>query len=311
MIGRAVVTGGAGFIGSALVDRLVDDGGHVLVVDDLSTGKLDNLREARGRHSVTFHQMDIQAPDLIEIVGRFEPQVVFHLAAQASVPNSVADPVFDAAVNVLGTVNVLVAARDSGAERVVFTSSGGAIYGEPDKIPANEKTARRPDSPYGVSKLVAEDYFRYFESAFGLDYCLCALANVYGPRQDSSGEGGVVAIFTEMMLKRQAPTIFGDGTQTRDFVYVEDVVDALVRGAEIGGGVFLNIGTGRETSVLELYKALAELAGFERDPRFGPPRPGDILRSAVDASAAKKHLGWEPWTSLTEGLARTLLSFRG
>lgn len=310
MIGKAVVTGGAGFIGSALVDRIVDDGGKVLVVDDLSKGKLDNLASARSQKGIVFHQVDIQAPECRELISRFEPEVVFHLAAQASVTSSVEDPMRDAAINVLGTVNVLAAARDGGAERVVFTSSGGAIYGEPAVVPADEQTERKPDSPYGVSKLVAEDYFRYFKSAYGLDYCLCALANVYGPRQDSSGEGGVVAIFTEMMLRRETPTIFGDGSQTRDFVYVEDVVDALMRGAEVGGGAFLNIGTGQETSVMQLFTTLAELTDFGREPRYASARQGDIMRSAVDSSAAKAHMGWEAWTSLTEGLARTVLSFK-
>lgn len=310
MIGKAVVTGGAGFIGSALVDRIVDDGGKVLVVDDLSKGKLDNLASARSQKGIVFHQVDIQAPECRELISRFEPEVVFHLAAQASVTSSVEDPMRDAAINVLGTVNVLTAARDGGAEKVVFTSSGGAIYGEPAVVPADEQTERKPDSPYGVSKLVAEDYFRYFKSAYGLDYCLCALANVYGPRQDSSGEGGVVAIFTEMMLRRETPTIFGDGSQTRDFVYVEDVVDALMRGAEVGGGAFLNIGTGEETSVMQLFTTLAELTDFGREPRYASARQGDIMRSAVDSSAAKAHMGWEAWTSLTEGLARTVLSFK-
>ena len=306
MITKAIVTGGAGFLGSILVDRLVDDGVEVLVVDDLSRGRLDNLAEARQRGRLTFHQIDLRDPDLVDLASRFEPQTIFHLAAQIDVRKSVEDPVLDASVNVLGTVNVLAAARDSGAERVVFASSGGAVYGEDAKAPTPETTKRRPASPYGVSKLVVEEYFRYFAEAHGVDYVLLGPANVYGPRQDPHGEGGVVAIFARAMLDRRPITIFGDGSQTRDFVYAEDVADAFVRAADRGGARFINISTGRETSVSELVDILTPLTGYRRTPEYAAPVPGDVARSCLDPARAKRALGWEPWTSLERGLALTV-----
>ncbi len=307
---RAIVTGGAGFIGSHLVDRLVDSGCEVLVIDDLSTGRLQRLADARSRGKVGFHQLDLRAPELIEVACRFRPQTIFHLAAHADVRKSTADPMHDASVNVLGTLNVLMAARDAAAERVVFTSTGGALYGETDKLPTRERVTKRPESPYGISKKVVEDYFRYFRTAYGLDYAILALANVYGPRQDPYGEAGVVAIFARAMLDRRRPVIFGDGTQTRDYVYVVDVVDGLVRSAARGGGGLYNIGTGRETSVTDLYAALAVITGFDQPPEYVEAKPGDLARSCLDASAAARHLGWEPFTSLDEGLALTAGWFR-
>ena len=310
MITRAVVTGGAGFIGANLVDRLVDDGAEVLVVDDLSSGRLDRLAEARQRGHVQVHQMDIRADELAEALDRFEPQTVFHLAAQIEVRRSVVEPVFDASVNVVGTVNVLQAAVASGAERVVFASSGGATFGDVDQIPTPESVVRRPQSPYGVSKLVADDYLRYFLDAHGLDFVSLGFATVYGPRQDPHGEAGVVAIFSKRLLAGQPPTIFGDGSQRRDYVYVEDVTDACVRAAEVGGGRYLNIGTGRETSVTELLALMQGAAGTDLTPGFADAKPGDLARSCLDASAAKEHLGWEAWTPLEDGLAETVAWFR-
>ncbi len=310
MITRAIVTGGAGFIGANLVDRLVDDGVQVLVVDDLSAGRLDRLADARARGHVQIHQMDIRAPELGEAFHRFEPQTVFHLAAQAEVRKSVEDPVHDASVNVLGTVNVLGAASASGAERVVFASSGGATYGEVDVVPTPESVTRRPQSPYGVSKLVADDYLRYFADANGLDFVSLGFANVYGPRQDPHGEAGVVAIFSNKLLAGERPTIFGDGSARRDYVYVEDVADACVRAAEIGGGLYLNIGTGDETSVSALLEMMQAAAGTAIEPIYADPKPGDIARSCLDAAAAKEHLGWEAWTPLVEGIASTVDWFR-
>jgi nucleoside-diphosphate-sugar epimerase len=305
MIGRALVTGGAGFVGSHLVDRLVDEGTEVLVVDDLSSGSLDNLAQARTTGRLDVHQMDVTAPELIEAAERFGPEVVFHLAAQASVIRSVDDPVFDATTNVVGTVNVLEATRNSGAARLVFTSTGGALYGAGAKLPATERAGRHPESPYGVAKKIVEDYFRYYREAYGLDYVILAPANIYGPRQDPHGEAGVVAIFSRTMLDRGQPLIFGDGRQTRDFVFVEDVVDALMRGADRGGARLFNIGTGIETTVLELFELLAEATRFRGEPGMMPARPGEMRRSVLDASAAHKHLGWEPFTSLRRGLKVT------
>ena len=217
-IGKAVVTGGAGFIGSNLVSRLIDEGTEVLVVDDLSSGTLTRLADARARGRVHFHQIDIGAPELRDVFIQFAPQVVFHLAAQIDVRSSVADPIGDASTNVLGTINVLVASRDAGVERVIFSSSGGATFGDTSTIPTPETVERRPDSPYGVAKKVVDDYFDYFRRSSGLDFVSLGFANVYGPGQDPAGEAGVVAIFSSDLLGGRTPTIYGDGLQTRDYV---------------------------------------------------------------------------------------------
>ncbi len=310
MITKAIVTGGAGFIGSNLVDRLIDDGAEVLVIDDLSSGHLNRLAYARSQGAITFHQMDIRAPELVDVAVKFSPQAIFHLAAQIDVRKSVVDPLLDADINVLGTVNVLVAARESGAERVVFASSGGATFGDVDVFPTPETVDRHPESPYGVSKKVVDDYLYYFQSAHGLDYVSLGLANVYGPRQDPHGEAGVVAIFTRALLDGMVPVIFGDGSQTRDYVFVEDVTDAFVRAAQKGGGKYLNIGTGIETSVTDLYAKIRDLVGVDIQAGHAPEKPGDIERSCLDASAAKAELGWEAWTPLEEGLRTTVEFFR-
>jgi UDP-glucose 4-epimerase len=304
--GRALVTGGAGFIGSHLSGRLMDEGWDVLVVDDLSSGHLDNLAEARGRGRIKFHQLDIRDEEFGEAVEHFAPDVLFHLAAQVSVVESVADPLFDAGVNILGTINLLEAARRVGVARVVFASSGGAIYGEQVKLPAKESYTRRPGAPYGISKKVVEDYFRFYEATYGIDFVSLGLSNVYGPRQDPFGEAGVVAIFARLMLDGKRPVIYGDGQQTRDYVFVDDVVDAFVRAAGTGGGKYFNIGTGRETTVIRIFKAIADEVGFTELPVFADPRPGDLARSVLDPNAALKALRWQPWTSLEEGLAITV-----
>jgi UDP-glucose 4-epimerase len=305
MTRRAVVTGGAGFIGSHLSDRLALEGWSVLVVDDLSTGHLDNLIEAR-RRGVDVHQIDIRDPLLVEVMERRSPEVVFHLAAQASVAVSVREPVRDADVNLLGTINVLESARQAGARKMVFASSGGAIYGGEARLPVQEDAPKRPDSPYGISKKIAADYFDWYERTFRLDFTLLALSNVYGPRQDPHGEAGVVSIFSEALLAGRAPMIFGDGEQTRDYVFVEDVADAFVRAADLAGGRLLNIGTGIETSVNQLASRLQAVTGTAIDPVHAPPRPGDVPRSYVDNRSAAAHLGWEPFTDLDSGLAQTV-----
>jgi len=310
MSGKALVTGGAGFIGSHLVDRLIDDDWEVLAVDDLSKGHLDRLAEARSIGSAHFHQLDICTDEFREAARRFEPDVIHHLAAQSGVRPSVEDPLFDARVNVLGTVNVLLAAAESEAQRVVFASSGGAMYGEVPGAAVTEDAPAVPDSPYGISKKIVEDYFRYFRDDSGLDYVMLALGNVYGPRQDPHGEAGVVAIFSRLMLDGRRPVINGDGEQARDYVYVDDVVDAFARAGEIGGGLRLNIGTGMATTVNELYEVIARAAGYDGSPEHGPAKAGDLARSVIDASAAKAHLGWEPWTPLEDGIARTVEGFR-
>jgi UDP-glucose 4-epimerase len=309
-VARSVVTGGAGFIGSNLVDRLIDDGEEVLVIDDLSTGSLSNLREARSRGRVTIHQIDVARNDVVALVREFRPSTIHHLAAQIDVRRSVSDPVFDATVNILGTLNMLEAARASGVERFVFASSGGATFGDTFNIPTPETQTRRPASPYGVSKYVVEEYFRYYRDAHDLDFVSLGFANVYGPRQDPHGEAGVVAIFIGDLEAGRAPTIFGDGSQTRDFVYVEDVTDAMVRAARVGGSRYLNIGTGVETSVAKLFDLVVDITGVDVAPVVAAARRGEQLRSCLDASAAREHLGWEAWTPLRDGLSQTLAWWR-
>ena len=309
-ISKAVVTGGAGFIGSNLVNRLVDEGTEVLVIDDLSTGMLSRLSSARALGGVHFHQIDVRAPELRDAFIAFAPEVVFHLAAQIDVRASVADPVTDASINVLGTINVLLAARDAGVDRVVFSSSGGATFGDTTTIPTPETVTKRPDSPYGVSKKIVDDYLDYFRRTAALDYVSLGFANVYGPGQDPAGEAGVVAIFSGDLLSGRTSTIYGDGLQTRDYVFVEDVTDACWRAALQGGGRYLNIGTSVETTVVDLYDKMARIVGSSVRPNHAAPRAGEQRRSALDASEAKEILGWEPWTSLDDGLAQTIDWFR-
>ena len=301
---RTLVTGGAGFIGSHLVERLLAEGHEVDVVDDLSTGSLANLAAARGQRGFRFQHVDIRSPELTELFVRRRPQVVFHLAAQASVAASVLRPLIDADVNLLGSLNVMEAARAAGTTKVVFASSS-AIYGEPDPkdLPVRESLPRRPLSPYGVAKAAVVDYFGAYRSMHELEYTALALANVYGPRQDPEGESGVVAVFGASLLGGRACVILGDGRQTRDFLYVDDAVDALARAAEKGGGLLLNIGTGLETSVNDLHDLMASTLGLSATAQRQPERPGDVSRIALNPAKASIHLGWKPWTSLEEGVA--------
>lgn len=309
---RALVTGGAGFVGSHLVDRLLAEGHDVDVVDDLSTGAMGNLAEARAdrSHRLTIHRADVRQPDLVELMKHRRPEVVFHLAAQASVAVSVAQPVFDAEVNLVGSLNVLQGAVAARARKVVFASSGGTIYGTPAELPVKEGHPQHPISPYGVAKKAVGDYLRYYREAHGLEYSALALANVYGPRQDPDGEAGVVAIFARWLLAGERPTIHGDGEQTRDFVFVDDVVDAFVRATGKADGLLVNIGTGEETSVQRVYDTMAGVLGFAEPARYGPARQGDVRRSALDPGRAEIHLGWKPFTPLEDGLRATLDWFR-
>jgi UDP-glucose 4-epimerase len=309
---RALVTGGAGFIGSSLVDRLLADGHDVDVVDDLSTGALANLADARAQRNnrITFQRLDIRSAAVTELIVHRKPEVVFHLAAQASVTVSVAKPAFDAEVNVLGSLNVIEGALAAGTRKVVFAGSGGTLYGVPESIPTREGHPQRPLSPYGVAKKAVSDYLHYYREIHGLESTTLALANVYGPRQDPHGESGVVAIFANKLLAGDRPTIFGDGEQTRDYVFVDDVCDAFVRACEKGGGLVVNIGTGVETSVQHLFDAMAREIGFSEPARYAPPRSGELRRSVLDGGRAAVHLGWEPWTSLDQGLRRTIEWFR-
>jgi len=307
---RTMVTGGAGFIGSALVDRLLAEGHEVDVVDDLSSGSLSNLSEARaaGGRALSIHQLDVRLPETTDLILRRRPDVVFHLAAQIDVRASVADPVRDADVNVIGSLRVLEGARAAGADRVVLAASGGALYGEPapGDLPVRESHPHRPLSPYGVSKKAAIDYLVAYRELHALEFCVLALANVYGPRQDPHGEAGVVAVFADALVSGAPVTVFGDGDQTRDFVYVDDVVDAFARAATRGGGLVCNVGTGRETSVNGLLSVMAAAAGVDPTVRRAPAREGELRRSALDPARAAIHLGWRPWTTLEQGCAAVL-----
>jgi UDP-glucose 4-epimerase len=309
---RVLVTGGAGFIGSALTDRLLAEGYDVDVVDDLSTGSLANLADARSRRNgrFSFHRLDIRTPAMVDLVVHRRPEIIFHLAAQADVRVSVARPGFDAEVNVLGSLNVCQGALAAGTGKIVFAGSGGTLYGVPEDLPVREGHPQRPISPYGVAKKAVGDYLHYYREVHGLEYTVLALANVYGPRQDPHGEAGVIAIFAAKLLARERPTIFGDGGQTRDFVYVDDVVDAFVRAIEKAGGLIVNIGTGVETTVQHLFDVMARVTGFKDPAHYAPARPGELQRSALDPGRAAIHLGWKPWTARDEGLRKTLESFR-
>ena len=308
---KAFVTGGAGFIGSNLVDALVERGDDVAVVDDLSTGKASNLEGAIARGAV-LHEADIRDGErLAGLVEAFAPDVIFHLAAQIDVRRAVADPAFDAQVNVGGTINVLEAARRAGVRRSVNSSTGGAIYGDAATIPTPEDHLAAPMAPYGQSKLAAEGYLGLYERLYGLSSISLRYANVYGPRQDPHGEGGVVAIFCGKLTEGGAPVAFGDGRQTRDYVYVGDVVAANLAAADSDWAGACNVGTGTETSVIELAAALGALGdGAPFELTFAPARTGEIVRSAVDPSLARDVLGWEARVELAEGLERTLAVVR-
>ena len=308
---RALVTGAAGFIGSTLVDRLLADGHRVVGIDDLSTGRESNLDAARRHRDFRFVAADIVTADLETLVAEAEPEVVFHLAAQIDVRRSVADPQFDAGVNVVGTVRLAEAARKAGVRKVVNTSSGGSIYGAPASYPTAETVPVDPASPYAAGKVSAEVYLNTFRHLYQMDCSHIAPANVYGPRQDPHGEAGVVAIFTRALLAAEPTTVFGDGGNTRDYVYVDDVVDAFIRASgPAGGGLRFNIGTGVETSDRQLHAAVAEAVGAPDQPRFGPARLGDLKRSCLDVRRAEQVLGWRPRVGLAEGLRRTADYFR-
>jgi UDP-glucose 4-epimerase len=306
---RALVTGGAGFIGSNLVDALLARGDSVTVVDDLSTGRRENLDGALAA-GAELAELDIrEAAALAELTARVQPQVVFHLAAQIDVRKSLEDPAFDAAVNVGGTANLLEAMRAAGSLRIVFVSTGGAIYGEGEgqDLPLDEVTPIAPLSAYGQSKFAAEGYLALYGRLHGISGVSLRLGNVYGPRQDPLGEAGVIAIFCGRLRSGGRPTVFGDGRQTRDYIYVGDVVAAALAAAESEASGPFNIGTGIETDVLELAARLAEIDGagnFEPEP--APPRPGEVQRISLDAGRAERELDWRAETSLIDGLRRTL-----
>jgi UDP-glucose 4-epimerase len=307
---KTLVTGGAGFIGSNLVDALVARGDEVTVIDDISTGRRENLEQAIA-NGAELVDLDVRDADAVAAtVDRVRPEVIYHLAAQIDVRYSVADPAHDSRINVEGTINVLAAAHASGVRRVVNTSTGGAIYGEGQIIPAPEEHPVAPESPYGLSKFCAENYCSLFTRLHGLSTISLRYGNVYGPRQDPLGEAGVIAIFCGKLLDGGRPKIFGDGTQTRDYVYVGDVVDANLRAADADATGAFNVGRGVQTSVLDIVEALAAQSsnGFEAD--HAPARAGEVQHIALDPSRSKEELGWEARVDLDQGLARTLDSLR-
>jgi UDP-glucose 4-epimerase len=299
---RILITGGAGFVGSNIADRYVELGHEVAIVDNLSTGRRGNLNPR-----ADFHELDMtDNAALAEVFEQVAPEVVNHHAAQMDVRRSVAEPQFDAETNIVGTLNVLEAARKVGARKIIFASSGGAVYGEPERIPADEDVALAPISHYGASKLAGEVYIQLYARLYDPTFTILRYANVYGPRQNPHGEAGVNAIFGGMMLRGDTPTIFGSGDKTRDYVFVGDVVQANVLALESGDGEICNIGTGVQTSDQEVYDAVAGAVGFEEAAVYGEERAGDVRHTSVDPSRAKTVLGWEPTMAFREGVVLTV-----
>lgn len=310
---RALITGAAGFIGSTLVDRLLHEGHNVVAIDNLSTGVLGNLDEARrsyrlNRQRFTFVRNDIQAPELRDIVAGTNPDVIFHLAAQVNLRASVIDPQFDARSNVLGTINVLEAARQAGVSRIVYAASGGSRYGAPTRLPADETTWPDPLSPYAVAKLAGEMYLRAYAEMYGIAPICLALANVYGPRQNPHGEAGVITVFGSAAITDRTVTVFGDGSAARDYVYVDDVVDAFVRAADAPISIIgtYNVGTGLQTTVTEVHGLISAIVDGSSAPYHAAARPGEVQAIALDATKAEKELGWKPAVDLADGIERTM-----
>jgi len=308
---NVLVTGGAGFIGSHLVDALLRAGHAVSVIDDLSTGLAANLDTARelGLAESDLHVLDIASAEAAEVIRRVRPEAVLHLAAQPSVSVSMRDPRLDAHSNLTGLLNVLVAAQEAGTGKVVFASSGGTIYGEPDVLPIAEDAPLSPRSFYGQSKKAGTEYVRLFAEEHGMAYACLALGNVYGPRQNPQGEAGVIAIFAQRLLDGRACLVFGDGHNTRDYVYVDDVADAFVRALERGSGL-INVGTGVETSVLDIHAALAKALDCDAAPVHEPALPGEVRRICLAVERAERELGWRPRVALEDGIPGVLDSLR-
>ncbi|MGC9172454.1 SDR family oxidoreductase [Caldisericum sp.] len=298
---KILVTGGAGFIGSNVVDAFIENGFEVAVLDNLSTGKKENLNT-----KAKFYNADLRDRNALEKVFKeFKPEIVNHHAAQIDVRKSVEDPVFDAEINIVGSTNLFQLAVKYEVKRVVFASTGGALYGEPKVLPANEDTPIEPLSPYGVAKYCVENYLNYFKRLYGIERVILRYANVYGPRQDPLGEAGVISIFTGRILEGKPVFIFGDGTQTRDFIYVEDVVNANLLAIAGSEGVY-NIGTGVETSVNDIVKVFEEVLERKIQVEYLPPRKGEVYRIALDYTKAKQSLGFEPTYTLKEGIKKTI-----
>jgi UDP-glucose 4-epimerase len=302
---RILVSGGAGFIGSQVAQRFVAAGHEVAVVDNLSSGRPEYVPA-----KAEFFPYDIKSMEAFELISAWRPQVLVHLAAQMSVQASVSDPVYDAKDNILGSLNLLQAAAQVGVTKVIFSSTGGAIYGDEAPLPATEQDAPRPECPYGVAKLAVEHYLHFYHRQFGMVPVILRYANVYGPRQNGRGEAGVVAIFIEKLLAGQQPVINGDGGQTRDFVFVGDIVAANELALDYPQAGIFNIGTGRETDILTIYLKLQELTASALGPVHGPAKPGEQRRSMLNSALAREQLGWQPRVSLADGLARTVAAFR-
>ena len=302
---KALVTGGAGFIGSHLVDRLLADGYRVAVIDNLRGGHLQNLNK-----DATFYQTDITQPGIEDIFSREQPELVFHLAAQTSVAQSTQNPVDDVSVNVIGTLRMLDASRKQGIDKFIYSSTGGAMYGDPTDNPCSEETPAKPISPYGLSKRVTEEYIDLFHRLYRLNYTVLRYGNVYGPRQDPHGEAGVVAIFAQAMLEGRQPRIFGDGDQERDFIYVADVVESNIRAIHRGSHRIYNIGSGESSSVNHIFQSLKKTLGYREEAEHRPRRPGDVHKICLECSKARKDLQWSPQYDLEQGLEATVNYFR-
>jgi UDP-glucose 4-epimerase len=302
---KVLVTGGAGFIGSHLVDRLIERGCRVLVVDDLSTGHLENVNT-----EAEFEEIDITGEELAAVFDEWRPDIVYHLAAQANVRVSLEQPLFDTRVNAEGTLAVLEGARAAGSRKIIFTSTGGAIYGEPETIPCGEDHPIQPLSLYGANKRVAEHYVQVYKETYGLEYSVLRFANIYGPRQSPKGEAGVVAIFSELMLKGKQPVIFGDGSKTRDYVHIDDTVEALMLVLDGGRNRIYNIGKGVQTSDQQVFDTIAAAAGYDGPPEYGDFRAGEVMHIALDATLIQQELGWKPRYDFAAGIEATMPFYR-
>lgn len=302
---KIMVTGGAGFIGSHVVDRFVEAGHEVVAVDDLSTGRKENLNPG-----AKFVQIDLRHPDLAGVFEAERPEIVDHHAAQIDVRKSVLDPIFDADVNVRGGLNLLECARRYGSRKIIYASTGGAVYGEPEYLPCDEEHPIHPICPYGASKHIIEHYLFMYRVLYGLDYTVLRYPNVYGPRQDPYGEAGVVAIFTGRMLRGEPVTINGSGEQERDFVFVGDCARANLAAAGDGREAVFNLGWGFGTNINQIFQELKAIVAYSGEPDYGPPKLGETFKIYLDASRAREQLGWEPAVSLRDGLTQTVDYFR-
>ena len=302
---KVLVTGGAGFIGSPIVDALIEQGHRVVVIDNLATGFLENINPG-----ARFYKMSICDAELTSIFERERPEIVSHQAAQMVITRSVDDPIFDAQENILGSLNVILNCVRFGVKRIIYASSGGAVYGEPQYLPVDEKHPVNPLSQYGISKHTVEHYLYLYGLQYGLNYVVLRYPNVYGPRQNPSGEAGVVAIFAGQILRGEQPTIFGSGDKTRDYTHVFDVVAANLLAMEQGNNAIYNIGTGIETSDREMFDTLAKVLGYSGNPLYAPVRTGEIYRICLDATKAQKELGWQAQFSLEQGLLQTVTYYQ-